>query len=210
MLRSITLILLLTFQVGYTATPELFQEETFTAATFAEAVNHFVSLGEEAAVNELRGLSSDTFTDFKRGFRINERIGWMCRVLFDPKDTQPIREPGFGGLWLPYHTMPLANWPRYPVAFSGSTYFVLSEGYILGGAPEDPKAYIEYCRKNGVFRNMKVPIPTKAQALKDAAALRKSKAWKDIKWEDSGENWSYTMNEGWIWKFIQKQAEDIR
>src|SRR5512134_4010781 len=62
MIRSTTLILLLTLQVGCTATPELFREKTFTAATFAEAVKHFVALGEDAAVRQLRGLSSDTLT----------------------------------------------------------------------------------------------------------------------------------------------------
>lgn len=83
----------------------------------------------------------------------------------------------------------------------------MSEGYLLAGVPEDPRAYIDYCRTNGVFRKTKVTVPTKTQALKDAAALRKSKAWTDIKWTDSGQNWSYTMDEGWAWEFIQKQAD---
>jgi hypothetical protein len=43
-----------------------------------------------------------------------------------------------------------------------------------------------------------------------AVSGRKSKAWTDIKWEDSGDGWSYTMDEGQAWKFIQKQAESIR
>jgi hypothetical protein len=53
-------------------------------------------------------------------------------------------------------------------------------------------------------------VPTRAQALQDAAALPKSKAWRDIKWEDSGEDWSYGYDEGDAWKFIQEQAESIR
>ena len=164
MKNSIVLVWLMTLQLSCGATPQLFRQRDFTAASFAEAANHFVTLGEDAAVQELRGLALDHSKDFAghRGeWNINERIGWMCRVLFDPKDKQPIRQPLFGGLSSPYHTMPLSRWPRYPVALSESTYFVLSQGYILDGFPEDPKDYIEHCRKNGVFRKSKVTVPTK-------------------------------------------------
>jgi len=210
MTRSIIIALLLALQVACGAVPRLFQERDFTAASFADAVNHFITLGEDAAVQELRGLATDSITDFKRGFSVNERIGWMCRVLFEAK-TESLRPPRYGALSLPYHnTMPDTSWPLYPVALSGSTYFVLSEGYSLGGKAEDPKAYIEYCRESGVFRKKSVTVPAKAQALRDAAALRQSAAWKVIKWTDSGTNWSYTMHEGSVWDFIQKQAESIR
>jgi hypothetical protein len=208
MTRSTIFALLLVLQVACGAVPRLFQEKEFTAASFADAVNHFVALGEDAAIQELRGLATDTLTDFKRDFSFNTRIGWMCRVLFETK-SESLRPPGFGALHLPYNTMPDESWPLYPVALSGSTYFVLSEGYSLAGEPEDPKAYIDYCRRTGVFRKKQVKVPTKAEALRDAAALRHSAAWQSIKWKDSGENWSYTMDEGWTWEFIQKQAEGV-
>lgn len=178
MRRSIIIALLLTLQVACGAVPRLFQERDFTAASFADAVNYFITLGEDATVQELRGLATDSITDFKRGFSVNERIGWMCRVLFVAK-TESLRPPRYGALSLPYHTMPDKSWPIYPVALSGSTYFVLSEGYSLGGRAEDPKAYIEYCRESGVFRKKPVTVPAKAQALTDAAALRRSAAWQD-------------------------------
>jgi hypothetical protein len=209
MTRSIILALLLAPQVACGAVPRLFQQSDFTAASFAETVNHFVNLGEDAAVDELRGLVPDGKMDFQRKFNVNERIGWMCRVLFQAKSGS-LRRPAFGALDLPHNTMPDKSWPLYPVALSGSTYFVLSQGYHGRGVPEDPKEYLEYCRQNGVFRKMPITVPTRAQALKDAAALRQSAAWQAIKWQDSGENWSYTINEKWVWKFIQKQAEDIR
>jgi len=209
MTRSIIVGLLLTLQVAYGGVPRLFQEREFTAASFAEAVNHFVALGEDAAVQELRGLTTNTVADFQREFSLNERVGWMCRVLFEAK-AESLRAPRFGALRLPHHTMPDRSWPLYPVALSGSSYFVLSEGYSLGGVPEDPKAYIQYCQQTGVFRKKPVTVPTKTQALADASDLRQSAAWQAIKWNDSGENWSYTMDESWAWDFIQKQAESIR
>lgn len=109
---STALVLLMTAQVSFGAVPRVFQEKAFTAASFADAVNHYVGLGEESAVRELRDLALDSFRDFAdhRGeWSTNERIGWMCRVLFDPKNTEPLRQPLFGGLRLPYHTMPLKS-----------------------------------------------------------------------------------------------------
>lgn len=194
--------------------PRLFQAETFTAKSFAEAVNHFIALGQDAAVEELRGLTLDRDTDFalhgNGAWSVNERVGWVCRVLFEAKAKEPLRPPAFGALAaLPESTMPHKDWPLYPVVLSGSTYFVLSEGYSLAGRAEDPKAYIEYCRQTGVFRKDSVTVPTKAQALKDAAALRQSTAWKAIKWKDSGVGWSYTLSETGTWEFVQNQAETI-
>ncbi len=213
MVRSAIFILLMTFQSGRAEPPELFRQKSFTAATFAEAVNHFVALGEDVAIRELRSLAIERYKDYgghDGQWSTNERIGWMCRVLFDPKDKQPLHQLLLGAPHLPYRTMPLSNWPRFPVALSGSTYFVLGKGRTLFGVPEDPQEYIDYCRRSGVFRKTQVPVPTRAQALQDAAALRKSKAWRDIKWEDSGEDWSYGYDEGDAWKFIQEQAESIR
>jgi hypothetical protein len=190
--------------------PRLFRERSFTCATLAEAVNHFVVIREDSALTELDTLASGKISDFTQvdlSFSVAERIGWMCRVLYDPKGQKPLRQPGFGGLFLPWRSMPLEKWPLYPVALSGATYFVLSEGYALDGVAEDPKHYIAYCRENGIFRKTPVRVPTRDQALKDATTLRQSEAWKSIKWQDSGPGFRYTMSEEWTCKFIRGQAE---
>lgn len=209
-MRPAMLVLLLTLQLGYSASPKLFKQRSHTSASLAEAVNYFVALGEEAAVQELRGLLSERSADLKRGYSATERVGWVCRILFEAKAEEPLRPPGFGTSHLPYRSMPLKSWPLFPVASSGSTFFVLSEGYTLFGATEDPREYLTYCRQTGVFRKTPVPVPSKAQALKDAMALKQSPVWKAIKWTDSGAGWSYTMEEGRVWEFILKQAEGSR
>jgi hypothetical protein len=61
----------------------------------AEAANHYVALGEEAATKELESLTSDWTEDRKGGFSTNERIGWICRILFQPKGKEPLRAPAF-------------------------------------------------------------------------------------------------------------------
>jgi hypothetical protein len=211
--RIIIFVLLLMTGAVYAAVPRLFSEDRFTAALFAEAVNHFVALGEDAARKELDGLTLDGSKDFEihgdGQWSVNDRIGWMCRVLFEPKNGNSLRGPLFGAPNLPYHTMPDKSWPQFPVALSGSTYFVLSQGYMLGGRAEDPRYYVDYCHQNGVFRKAPLKVPTQEEALKAAATLRASAAWKAIKWNDSGEGWSYSMEEPWAWKFIQRQADAI-
>ena len=177
------------------------REDEFTAASFAKAVNHFVALGEGSAVQELKVIASDSHTD-------NERIGWICRVLFEPK-SERLRPAFFGSLCPPYRAMPANSWPLYPVALSGSTYFVMSKGGLTSGPHEDLKTYFEYCLHNAMFREKPVSVPTKARAIGDAAALRQSPAWQAIKWKSSGEGWSYMIDEGLVWSFIQRQAEGI-
>lgn len=183
--------------------------QAFTCATLAEAANHFIDLGEAAAVKELEALAPDHNWNIVGGIHWAERVGWVCRILFTPKGKEPLRAPRYGGHTLPDSTMPLASWPLYPVAASGTSYFVLSEGYSLGGRPEDPKAYLAYCRTKGTFRTQRVPVPTRAQALKDVEQLRQSKAWKAIKWSDRGPNFSYTLPESGTWDLLRGQAERV-
>jgi hypothetical protein len=198
-----------------TTTPRLFRQKEVDAAMFAEAVNHFVYIGEDAAVRELVGLASSNtdLTDFKMSkgevWSTNERIGWMCRVLFESKEGYPLRSPMFGGLMLPQRTMPLGNWPHYPVAKSGSSCFVLSEGYMLGGVAEPAEDYVLFCRQNGVFRTKRIAVPSKQTALRDAATLRNSAEWQAIKWTDSGQGFSYSMDEKSCFVFIYEQADRI-
>ncbi|HUZ06775.1 MAG TPA: hypothetical protein VMV89_04735, partial [Candidatus Paceibacterota bacterium] len=130
------LLLVMTLGTVRAEVPKLFRERAFNCVTLADAVNHFVGLGEDAAVKELEQLSEVEAAEAKknrgfdtRGFSINERIGWVCRILFEPKDGTYIRAPMFGKLDVPERYMPIAKWPLYPLALSGSTYFVLAESY---------------------------------------------------------------------------------
>jgi hypothetical protein len=85
---------------------------------------------------------------------------------------------------------------------------VLGDSYALGGRAEDPKEYISYCQQNGVFLTIPIMVPTRKQAMQDAADLRQSKAWKTIKWQDLNKGESYGSEEN-SWSFIQNQAESI-
>jgi hypothetical protein len=214
MTRLFILLFAMTLGVGRAEMPALFREQAFTCATLADAVNHFVGLGEDAAVKELEQMSEIEAAEAEqnrgfnvRGFSINERISWVCRILFEPKNGAYIRAPKFGKLDLPEKYMPIAKWPLYPVVLSGSTYFVMAENYSDDNrTPEEPKHYIEYCRANGNFRTTPVNVSDPAKVLQDADALHDSAAWQDIQWlDDSG--YSYPMGDQWTWGFILKQAK---
>jgi hypothetical protein len=208
--------------------PKLLTERAFTSASLAEAANHFITIGEQATFKELKAFivedSTQTNYRFSRGYNVDERIGWMFRILYEPKDGIPmlvpktgtfipgnivqLRAPSFGTLDLPENSMPAEKWPLYPLALSGSTFIVLKERYNSKGVPETISHYMEYCQGNGVFRKTPVAIPTRQQALKDAEQLRQSTSWKAIRWVDNG-GIGFPMGEQWMWGFIQKQARAI-
>ena len=125
-----------------------------------------------------------------------------------PRNVSPLRAPKFGVLNIPKDSMPADKWPLYPVALSGSTYLVLNQSYTADSGSEDATHYLDYCRKNGVFRKSPVAVPSQEQALQDAAALRQSEAWKAINWQNDG-GYTYPMGEQLTWSFLNNQAKLI-
>lgn len=206
------------YRKALSTAPRLFQDGAFTAANLTEAVNHFVTLGEQASLRQLRGLARNRLPNLHSpkvwrpdivAWTTGERIGWLCRILFEPKHSSPLRPPAFGALSLPHESMPSNNWPLYPLALSGSTYLVLSQGYSVFGSPETVTAYLDYCQENGRFRTTPVDIPSRAEAMRDAEALKNSQAWQAIRWEVNGNHSGSHTDEAWTWQFIMRQAEEI-
>ncbi len=212
MKRILIYLMLMTMGICRAEIPKLFTEKPFNSVTLAEAVNHYVAIGETATIMELQQLAAQEKSDdnyfASHGYCLGERISWVCRILYEPRGHSPLRGPKFGTLSIPERTMPLEKWPLYPLAISGSTYVVLNQSYTPKGKPEDVTHYLAYCKDSGVFRKNPVVVPTQEQAMKDAAALRKSEAWLAIKWRDD-EGFSYPMGEQWTWGFIQNQAKGI-
>ncbi len=187
--------------------PVLFRQKAFNSSTLTDAANHYIKLGEEATIREFKALSQSK-PEFSKGIDVNERIGWMCRILFVPKKDS-IRQPFFGGLSLPFRTMPAEKWPLYPIAKSGITYCVLSEGYMLAGQAEPVMDYVSYCRNHGTFRTVALKSPSRKVAIKDLEDLHNSSRWKAIKWQGKGPGYSFFISEKWTWDKISKQASSI-
>ena len=194
-------------------TPELFTQKEFDAAELAKAINYFVERGEEQSILELINLSTDR-TDFSNGFDVNERIGWVCRILFKADKGETLRPPGYGTLTLPFNTKTASDWPIFPVAKAGDAFIVLSQGYSVSGCPESPREYIDYCQKNGCFRQEKVVILDRQTAISDINCLRKSKRWGNFGLGKSGitiigGGFWFGDTEGRIWGEIIAQGEMI-
>jgi hypothetical protein len=204
--------MLLTLGLCHAEVPKLLTERAFNSASIAEAVNHYVAIGESSTAKELEKCALEDADHANwisnRGFSVGERIGWICRILYEPQGHSALRAPKFGILNIPEKTMPAEKWPLYPLALSGSTYLVLNQSYTPDGTPENAKHYLDYCRKNGVFRKSPILVPTQEQAMQDAMALRQTVAWKAIKWQDT-DGYSYPMGEQFTWSFLQNQAKLI-
>lgn len=179
--------------------PDLFTKKELNTSTLAQAANHYIEMGEIRAIKSLKALGEEHAVC----------IGWVCRIIFQGKDGKPLRQPMYGGLSLPYLTMPLERWPLYPVAESDGVFFVLSEGYMLAGVAERASDYIDYCSANGDFRKTKVKIPTHDEAVGAFDSLKRSERWTMIKWKDEGPGTKYTMSEEWVLRDIEAQATSI-
>lgn len=197
--------------------PELLKARSFSPAMLAEAVNYYVALGEVGAYNELSALSLSVSRATSPDAReTRNRISWVVRILFEPVEM-PLRRPLYEGLAVPssmYTTWPVganpvsADWPLFPVALSGSTYFVLSNTpeFSSVGEAESATHYLEYCRLNGKFRRKPVPVPTRENVVSDAEALLDSAAWKAIRWDEESRAFEY---EAGIRAFIRLQIDAL-
>ena len=185
----------------------LLTNEDFTYVDLHNAVNYFVELGEKKGFAKLSELSNtkDEKEDSLKCWKRIERVSWICRILYSPKEGKFLRPPGYGSLILPTFSMPLEKWQLYPIAKTGKTYVVLSGGYSIAGLPEPPKFYLNYCANNGEYRKKKLYIPSKKEAFQDIKKLRQSERWQFIKWKDQAEGKKCHIDENWAWRYIYNQ-----
>ncbi len=132
-----------------------------------------------------------------------------CGFCILPKKHSHSEGPHYGGLNLPYHLMPPTVWLLHPVASSGNSFFVLSEGDQFNGEPEPTQSCLKCVRTEGRFRERPILVPTHQQAQKDATSLRRSAAWKRIRWIYHDQWNPYEIDENQCWRFIQAQANSI-
>lgn len=180
-----------------------------TSRELAVAANRYIALGEERTVKELKDACEKarrSYPPHHVDFDLSEQIGWLCRLLYTPKPGQALRSAGFGGLILPFNTMPPADWPLMPLAESDGVFFILAQGYMIAGVPEDPVHYLEYCEQSGSFRSEALRVPTPEEAERALSALLDSTAWNQIKWKDSGLGFSYEMHASSVIAYLKKQT----
>ncbi len=190
--------------------PQVITVREFNSATLSEASNYYIGFGEDRAIKELKALEQGLGESISQNFDRNERIGWICRIIFKGEQGQPLRQPNYGGLSLPRFTMPLERWPLYPIAESDGVFFVLSQGYTLLGQAERASDYIDYCSTAGEFKKTLLEIPTREHAIEAFDSFKKAERWTMIKWQVERQCSKYTMYESWVLRGIEVQASSIQ
>jgi hypothetical protein len=196
---------------GYAQVPTFFRQRVFNCDTLADAVNHYVAMGEGPTLREFAALTSqgdisDSIIDSEtRGVR----IGIVCAILFKPRTHHALGTPNLGWYPLPRETMPAKDWPLFPVVASGSSYFVLSDQTVIAGVSAPWSYTLDDYRTYGRFLRVPIPHPTRAQALADLGRLKKTRAWKAIRWSrhkphEGGA--SYDFSESVEWASLKDQA----
>ncbi|MDD5348774.1 MAG: hypothetical protein PHQ12_01055 [Chthoniobacteraceae bacterium] len=139
----------------------LLQGPSFSGKELAEAVNHYVALGEEGAIRELTELTAKAPGDR----RLRERVGLVCRVLYTPRDAQALRPPRFGGERVlrdgnTYTGTKTVQPAKELKADKDGKSAAEREVSKDAEAPEESVAdYLAFCRAHGVFRSLPVPLP---------------------------------------------------
>ncbi|MEJ0090225.1 MAG: hypothetical protein WDM80_10825 [Limisphaerales bacterium] len=85
-------------------------ERAFNSASLAEAANHFIAIGEPATFKEIEAFiiqdSTNTNFRFNRGYSVDERVAWVFRIIYQPKEPIPMRVAKTGA-WIPGNIVPL-------------------------------------------------------------------------------------------------------
>jgi hypothetical protein len=185
-------------------TTPLFARKIPNCREWAEAANYYIELGEAAGLARLKRDASK-----HRGSPLypNERAAHLCRILFEPKGSMPLRPPALGALALPYESMSLNNWPEFPMVAQDGVWFMLAEGYELGGHAEPLDKYTAYCQAAGRYRTAPVKVPTTADAQAAFETLLGSNRWKSVKWSHKSVGRVYTYDSNSVIRDLRRQSE---
>jgi hypothetical protein len=106
--------------------------------------------------------------------------------------------------------MPESDWPDFPLVFSKGVPFLVATGFIRLGPPPNIKAYVTYCKENGLFRKQVYDVPLWTDALVALRDLVHSQKWQCIKWQDAGTDWSYGYDEQVVEHRLHMQIERMK
>ena len=135
--------------------PRLLTQSDFDTTDLIDAVNHYVRLGEARSTNQLKELAANHQST---EFNVRERIRWVSRILYLKQDgvpamyfpDMPLAETGNAGM--PWLSISGDEWPIYPLAKQGKSYFVLYERNKPPRNMENLENYLSMCRQFSVFR----------------------------------------------------------
>jgi hypothetical protein len=195
-----------TLPPAYRAFPSFLEEPSYDAATLALTVNHYIGLGETAALADLRQRAVKIERKAYSSQSLQEtRIAHVAHILWGSSGDALRGRADGAYMDLPYLSMPPAAWPYYPMVRSGQTFFVMSEFRILAGVAEPIGDYLDYCQREGRFRRSALAVPTRDQAIKDLNALQASPRWRALRWKENVGHTKYQLHADWVVNTMKQQ-----
>ena len=173
--------------------------EDATCVDLANLANQFIDMGRDKAIAELERQSGDGFGDSRQ---LADRL---CAILFSYQGDSHRRFLTGGFMMLPFLTMPVNDWPYYPLAESDGVFFILSSGELLAGFRFNLKYNFDTRGSKIVFRKDHLKIPSRQEATLALERLIGSDAWKRIKWKDEGKGSTYSYSEAFEIEILKKQ-----
>jgi tetratricopeptide (TPR) repeat protein len=106
-----------------------------------------------------------------------EKVIVLCRMLFTAKPKAEFRRPFIGAAFFLGETK-YADWPLEPIELVAGVPFLVTRGYALGGSPEHPERYLEYCIGNCAWQTAEFQPRSAAEKQKALEKLLASPKWK--------------------------------
>ena len=148
--------------------PEFTFFNRYRVDPYLQAAITLQAMGKEKACQTLLTLSRSG--DYFKG----QSLYLLCRMLFTARGANKFRGPFIGRS---YNLTP-AEWPLEPIEIVDGVPFVITVGYDIGGAPEQPSQYIRYCMQNCEWSKTRFQMKTaeeKQRALKKFLSSAKCK-----------------------------------
>jgi hypothetical protein len=139
--------------------------EEYRVDPYLAAAAKLRAAGQEKAVAVLRAAATDP------------KVIILCRMLFTAKPKGEFRRPMIGAPFC-LGGSDGKDWPLAPIEVVDGVPFLVVAGYLLGGEPETPGAYLDYCLKECAWGTAEFKPRTAAEKEKALEALFASKTWK--------------------------------
>lgn len=129
----------------------------FQSAAFIKAAIELQAMGRDKACDALQAHAAQSDLFIK-----NIDVVVLCRMLFVAGPGHKFRRPMVGSPAFLGRTT-FTDWPLEPITISDGVPFAIAMGYAVGGFPEPPLGYLEYCMKNCEWNSYKYTPKTKTQ-----------------------------------------------
>jgi hypothetical protein len=132
--------------------------EDFRISHYLQRASDIQALrSEEARAKRLRTLAGDPAAAGE--------IFPLCRMLFEERPDGFFRRPELGAAVF-VDGDSVGNWPLEPIALYRDVPLLIVRGYALGGEPESPGDYLDYCLQGCRWRALRY-APVDSQTLGD-------------------------------------------